>query len=181
MKKGDRGKLKKMTLTEFKHDHPELVENIRRQAREEIHTEMDEMKQEIKENNEKIKAKKEEKERLTAAEEKEIKELNETYNNLLARKAELILNEQKWEQSELIKKKLKNMPNFLVAILEPALSLCSSQEAMDSIIEEALSIYQATHPGGKIGIVEKKNDWPERMTEEMKQGILDKEFKEAFE
>lgn len=177
MKKADREKLKKMTLTEFKQKYPKLVENIRNQEREKLYDTMEKMKQRKKELEEKIKKKKEEKQRLFGA---EIKELNETYNTLLAKKAELILKEQDYQHKALIKKKLKIMPSSLVAILEPALSLLSSSEAMDKEIEKTLKLYRATHLSEPIGGVMEKKELTAKEIEEKKQLQISKDFDEAF-
>lgn len=174
MKKSDREKLKKMTLSEFKQKYPKLVENIRSQERAKLYGKIQERKQRIKEL-------KELKRQTSAKEEKEIKELNERYNTLLARKAELILKEQDYEHKALIKKKLKNMSGSLKEILIPLLFGCSSAEDMDKKIEEVTKLYEATHPSESIGQSERKDDWPKVMTEEEKKADLDQKFKKAFE
>ncbi len=145
-----RMKMKRLTLGQLKQKNPSLVEAVRREAREEIHAEIRRGKEETRRLKEKERQLKEQLNQRR-------NELAEEYRTLKAQKDRLILKAQLYDQKQLTKKKLKNMPSSLKVILEPLLFSCSSAEAMDKEIEKALNLYWVTHPTQvTVGLAEKK-------------------------
>lgn len=180
MKKEELEKLKKMTLVEFKQKYPRLVESIRAGERAKLYGTMEKAKLRIKEIKEEIKKKKEARQELTESLKIKKKGLEKEKEVLEARHSELLLAQQARERADLIKKKLKNMPSSLQAILEPVLSGCSSSEDMDKEINQAIKLYQATHPGEpQAGIIEKK-EWTQKEIEAEKERKISEAFDEAF-